>query len=171
MVPGVFDYNCLSGVGSPPEAEYTEHSLFGYRWYDYNGVTPAYCFGHGLSFATFSYGALTTSASSAAEAVQKVQFEITNTGTVAGSEVAQLYLASPTATGLNGESKRQLKSFTKVKDLAPGASETVTFSLSARDVSAWDESAEDWLVVTGTYTVYVGTSSCDFRQSITFVVE
>jgi beta-glucosidase len=96
--------------------------------------------------------------------------DVTNSGKVTGSEVVQLYLTSPTATGTNGESIRQLKSFIKVKDLSPSATETVTFSVSPRDLSAWDESIGDWRIVPGTYTVYVGSSSCDLRQSTTFVV-
>ena len=159
-----------SGVGSPPEAEYTEHSLIGYRWYDYNYVTPSYCFGHGLSFTTFTYTGLQTSSLSSPDVGQQVEVDVTNTGALMGSEVVQLYLTSPTSTATNGEAKRQLKRFVKLNNLAPGDTQRVSLSLSTRDLSVWDEATEDWQVVTGTYTVYVGTSSCDFRQSTTFEV-
>lgn len=157
------------GVGFPPEADYTERSLFGYRWYDYHDVTPAYCFGHGLSYTTFKYGDLKLT-SADGEVGQEVELDVANSGTVAGSEVVQLYLSTPASTGSNGESLRQLRSFVKVNDLSPTSTETIKFTLSPRDLSAWDEQSQDWRVVKGTYTVYIGSSSCDFRQSATFVV-
>lgn len=160
----------LPGVGFPPEAEYTEHSLIGYRWYDYHAVTPAYCFGHGLSFTSFSYGNISSSPTSTEGVGQTVECEVTNTGSMKGSEVVQLYLTSPTATATNGESQRQLKHFVKLSDMAVGESRRVAFELSARDLSSWEEVAEDWRVNKGEYTAFVATSSCDFRQSITFEV-
>lgn len=99
-----------------------------------------------------------------------IECEVTNTGALVGSEVVQLYLASPLATASNGEPKRLLKKFAKLKDVSPGVSQKVSFELSARDLSSWDEAEEGWRVVQGTYTAFVGTSSCDFRQSITFEV-
>lgn len=163
----------FSGVGSPPEADYTEQSLFGYRWYDYHEVTPAYCFGHGLSYTSFEYGSLKTtqSVTEGGQPAVRVEVQVTNSGSTQGSEVSQLYLASPaSSSSATGESKRALKSFVKLKNLAAGDSQNAVFSLSPRDLSSWDETAEDWKVVEGTYTAYVGTSSCDFRQSTAFVV-
>ena len=130
-------------------------------------MKPAYCFGHGLSYTTFKYGDLKLTPADG-EVGQEIVIDVTNSGSVAGSEVVQLYLSTPSSTGSNGESIRQLRNFVKVKDLSPTSTDTVTFTLTSRDLSAWNEQAQDWRVVDGTYTVYVGSSSCDFRQSATF---
>ena len=107
---------------------------------------------------------------SASDTGPEIVLDVTNTGFVTGSDVVQLYLSTPLSTGTNGESLRQLKSFQKLNDMSPNKIETVTFSLTSRDLSVWDEEIEDWRVVSGTYTAYVGSSSCDLRQSATFVV-
>jgi len=80
---------------------------------------------------------------------------VTNTGKVAGSDVAQLYLGDP---GVAGEPPRQLKGFDKV-DLQPGQSKTVTFTLNGHDLSYWDDAANGWVVPDGQFHVYVGDSS------------
>ena len=80
---------------------------------------------------------------------------VTNTGPVAGSDVAQLYLGDPAAAG---EPPRQLKGFQKVT-LAPGQSTTVHFTLTGHDLSHWDDTASGWVVAGGRFGVYVGDSS------------
>src|SRR5262249_57989774 len=84
-----------------------------------------------------------------------VSARVTNTGPVAGSEVAQLYLGYPAAAG---EPPRQLKGFQKVT-LQPGESTTVHFTLSGRDLSYWADAASGWVVADGRYQVYLGDSS------------
>jgi beta-glucosidase len=84
-----------------------------------------------------------------------VSARVTNTGRVAGSEVAQLYLGDPAAAG---EPPRQLKGFAKVT-LAPGQSRTVRFTLTGHDLSYWDDAADGWVVPAGRFSVYVGDSS------------
>lgn len=71
-------------------SNYSEGLFIGYRWYDANDVTPAYPFGHGLSYTTFEYNAGTLKQSG-----RNVSIEITNTGKWDGKEVAQLYLGFP----------------------------------------------------------------------------
>jgi beta-glucosidase len=84
-----------------------------------------------------------------------VTARVTNTGEVAGSDVAQLYLGDPAAAG---EPPRQLKGFQKVT-LNPGKSATVTFTLDGHDLSYWKSSANNWVVPNGQFHVYVGDSS------------
>ena len=84
-----------------------------------------------------------------------VSATVTNTGPVAGSDVAQLYLDDPAAAG---EPPRQLKGFQKVT-LKPGQSTTVHFTLSGQDLSYWDDAANGWVLPDGTFGVYVGDSS------------
>ena len=84
-----------------------------------------------------------------------VSATVTNTGKIAGSDVAQLYLGDPTVAG---EPPRQLKGFRKV-NLRPGQSKTVRFILSGHDLSYWDDAANGWVVPDGQFQVYLGDSS------------
>merc|ERR1712146_63395 len=93
-----------------------------------------------------------------------VSVTVTNTGSKAGAEVAQLYLGFPSSAG---EPPRQLKGFEKVI-LAPGAKTTVTFDLRPRDLSIWDVKQHAWSPVSGTFEVAVGASSRDIRQTSSF---
>lgn len=79
---------------------------------------------------------------------------VTNTGSVAGKEVPQLYIS----LGGPNDPKVALRQFDKFS-IAPGASETFTAQLTRRDLSNWDSLAQDWFISTYTKTVYVGSSS------------
>jgi beta-glucosidase len=80
---------------------------------------------------------------------------VTNTGTRAGAEVAQLYLTDPAPTG---EPASQLKGIQKVQ-LAPGQTKQVHFDLSSQGASYWNTDAQASTLAAGTYTVHVGDSS------------
>jgi hypothetical protein len=138
---------------------YREQLNVGYRWYATHGVKPRYPFGFGLSYTTFSLSNLVISGRSISATVQ-------NTGKVGGYEVVQLYLGFPPAAG---EPPIQLKGFKKVY-LAPGNSDRVTFSLSDKALSIWDVVSHSWKIQSGTFTVYVGTSSQDLplKQTVNF---
>ena len=140
----------------PGQVNYTTHGLFtGYRWYDQHAFAPAFPFGHGLSFTSFSYDNLQASSDNGT-----VTVDITNNGTVAGAEVAQLYLGFPAEAA---EPPKQLKGFVKTAVLAAGATQGVAFNLRDRDLSIWDVSAHDWAKQKGEFKVFVGASSRDIR--------
>jgi beta-glucosidase len=143
-------------------ATYTEKLLVGYRYYDEHQITPAFPFGHGLSYTTFSYANLKIASGSS----PSVSVEVTNTGKVSGSDIPQLYLGFPTGSD---EPPQQLKGFKKVT-LAPGAKQTVTFTLTDRDLSVWDTGSHAFKKVTGTFDVAVGASSRSISQKGTLVV-
>src|SRR4029077_8364397 len=84
-----------------------------------------------------------------------VSATVTNTGKVAGSDVAQLYLGDPAVAG---EPPRQLKGFQKVT-LQPGQSRTVHFTLTGHDLSYWNDAANGWVLPDGQFDVAVGDSS------------
>jgi beta-glucosidase len=84
---------------------------------------------------------------------------ITNTGTRAGAEVPQVYLAAPAAAG---EPPKQLKGYQKVF-LNPGQAATVTVPLDSRAFAQWDTTNHTWLITPGTYQILVGSSSRDIR--------
>jgi beta-glucosidase len=138
------------------KVHYSEGLDVGYRWYDAKAISPLFPFGFGLSYTTFSYRGLHVSPGTA-NGVQTVQVSatVTNTGTRAGTDVAQLYLGDPAAAG---EPPRQLKGFQRVT-LNPGQSTRVTFSLPPSATWWWDQQAGGWTQSSGTYRVYVGDSS------------
>jgi beta-glucosidase len=89
--------------------------------------------------------------------------EITNTGSIAGKEVAQLYLSFPSNTN---SPKNQLRGFDKVF-VSPGAKETAKFSLTSRDLSYWDG---EWKLIRGSVGLLVGASSRDIRLTSNLVI-
>ena len=144
---------------------YSEGLLVGYRWYDAKNIEPLFPFGHGLSYTTFGYKDLKVSRPTHDGKVT-VKFTVTNTGKVAGAEVAQLYLSLPSTSGVS-QPPRALKAFSRVA-LAPGKSAHVTLTLNARSLSYWDVAAHDWKIAPGQYTISIGSSSRDLRLSDTF---
>jgi beta-glucosidase len=136
--------------------QYSEGVDVGYRWYDAKAIAPLFPFGFGLSYTRFSFGHLSMSRQ-VTDGTQDIRVSavVTNTGRRAGSEVAQLYLGDPPGTG---EPPRQLAGFQRVS-LAPGASARVSFVLTPRDESWWDDAAKGWTQTAGRYQVYVGDSS------------
>ena len=148
--------------GSTPfDVNFSEGYNVGYKWFDANGLTPLFPFGFGLSYTTFSITnpAIVNNLSSASKPNFQVTFNLANTGSIAGAEVAQVYLGMPSS--LN-EPPRRLVGWQKVK-LDPGASQAVTIEIDQNDsshpMSYWDTSSNSWKVASGTYTVYLGNSS------------
>ncbi|GAA3437735.1 hypothetical protein GCM10018954_073490 [Kutzneria kofuensis] len=131
--------------------QYSEGLQVGYRWYDAQNVTPLFPFGFGLSYTSFSFSNLSVGA--LVNGRSTVTATVTNTGSRAGTEVAQLYVGDP---GSAGEPPHQLKGFQRVT-LNPGASATVTFTLTARDLASW--TSNGWVAGAGNYQVLVGDSS------------
>jgi beta-glucosidase len=144
---------------------YNEDLKVGYRWYDANDLTPLFPFGYGLSYTTFGFSGLHVAGPSADGSVT-VQATVTNAGTRPGTEVAQLYIGYPAASG---EPPRALKAFTRVT-LAPGQHQTVTFHLDRDAFQTWDEQARNWGVAGGTYPIWVGDSSRNLplQSAVTF---
>ncbi|MCW5892865.1 MAG: glycoside hydrolase family 3 C-terminal domain-containing protein [bacterium] len=131
----------------------------GYRWLDRTEVAPLFPFGFGLSYTSFAYANLTVSSPTLAPYGRlRVTADVTNTGTLAGDEVAQLYV------GYRGSAVERavhdLKGFARVT-LAPGETRTVAFDLRAADLAYWDGAAGAWVLEPITYEVRVGSSSRD----------
>ncbi len=137
------------GVDQLPPFE--DYAMKG-RTYRYFTGTPLYPFGYGLSYTTFAYSDLSVpSPAVAAGDPVTADVTVTNTGSVAGDEVAQLYLKFPSVPGAPN---RALRGFQRVH-LAAGASQKVHFDLKPRDLSMVTEAGEP-VIAEGDYTVSVG---------------
>jgi beta-glucosidase len=121
-------------------------------------IAPLFPFGHGLSYTTFRYSDLAITPTDApAGGTVTVSFRVTNTGSRAGDEVAQVYIRDPVAS--LSRPVRQLAGFARVA-LAPGASVRLEATLSVDALGYYDETLA-WTVEPGTIQVLVGGSSAD----------
>ncbi len=139
---------------------YTEGVFVGYRGYDKSGVKPLFPFGYGLSYTTFAYKNLTVSPSTSAGQSVEVRFEVTNTGSRAGSEVAQVYVGDRHASV--PRPKKELKGFAKVS-LGPGETRQVAVRLDRRAFAYYDIKKHDWRVEPGDFDLYVARSAAQIE--------
>jgi beta-glucosidase len=149
----------------PAEVTYEDGIYVGYRYYSTYKIDPAYEFGYGMSYTTFGYSALKLT-SPTFKGKLKASVTITNTGKVAGKEVAQLYLSAP--AGKLDKPVIELKGFAKTKLLQPGESQSLSFELDARSLASYNTAQEAWVADAGTYKVSIGASSKDIRGTRTF---
>lgn len=143
-------------------AEYREGLHVGYRYYETAGVDVAFPFGFGLSYTTFAYSGLSVEDGAAT-------FTVTNTGTVAGAEVAQLYVRR-LGTGGPYRPLRELKAFAKLR-LDAGGSATVTLPLGERAFRIFDTTAGAWRIQGGAYEIAVGPNVRDLPLTATTTVD
>ncbi|MEU3932060.1 glycoside hydrolase family 3 C-terminal domain-containing protein [Streptomyces sp. NPDC029044] len=148
-LPGLLDYDVI-GSG---------------QTYLYFGGTPLYPFGHGLSYASFTYGALTARVEDGAV---RASFSVTNTGDVTADEVAQLYgrAVDPSVP----RPRRELLDHRRVT-LAPGAKAELSFEIPQNAFAFWDVAQDRWRVEPGTYELLAGASSEDVRLRATVTLD
>ncbi len=139
-----------------PHIKYGDKLMVGYRYWTTTGKHPLFPFGFGLSYTTFGFANLRAPAKAASGSTVPVSFDVTNTGSVAGAEVAELDVSDPSSKATRPE--RELKGFEKVQ-LAPGETKHVTLNLDARAFSYWDETAKKWTIDPGKFVILVGDSS------------
>jgi beta-glucosidase len=159
---GVKPYIDNPFAGKPAEAVYDEGIYVGYRYYDTFGVKPAYEFGYGLSYTTFSISNMKLS-NNRFESPLTISATVENTGKLPGKEVVQLYVSAP-ANRLK-KPRNELKAFAKTKLLKPGESETINFELTAKDLASFDPASSSWIADAGTYSLNIGSSSADIKAS------
>jgi beta-glucosidase len=146
------------------EVAHEEGVYVGYRYYNTFGVKPAYEFGYGLSYTDFTYGDLKLSSATFTDKLTAT-ITVTNSGKVAGKEVVQLYLSAP--TGKLDKPAAELKGFAKTNLLKPSESQTLTFTITARDLASYQTKVNSWVADAGSYSVKIGTSQTT-KQSATF---
>ncbi len=152
----------------PSRIVYEEGIYVGYRYYETFKVKPAYEFGYGLSYTTFEYGNLSLSSHKFTDTIT-VAVDVKNSGKAAGKEVVQLYLSAPAAK--LDKPVAELKGFAKTPSLKPGESQTLKFEISARNLASFDPASSSWLAEAGSYTVKIGASSRDIRQTASFTLD
>jgi beta-glucosidase len=141
---GIFD------TRPPFDIDYSEGLQVGYKWFDAQNKQPLFPFGHGLSYTTFAYSGLEASP-------RQVTFTVKNTGSVAGTEVSQVYVTLPAEAK---EPPKRLVAWAKTT-LAPGASQQIKLDLDPMLLSVFDVDKNDWSLLAGDYQISVGSSSRD----------
>ena len=124
----------------------------GYKWFESKNLQPLFPFGFGLSYTTYEYSGLKVD-----ESGHEVSFDVKNTGSRAGTEIAEVYASLPAAAE---ENYKRLVAFDRV-ELAPGESKTVTLKIDPKYVSVFDEKKDGWQLLPGDYKVLVGPSSAE----------
>jgi len=155
--PGLFGQKMVDA-----EVTYEEGIYVGYRYYSSFNVKTAYPFGYGLSYTTFKTDNIKLSAPVLNDQIQ-VSVTITNTGNVAGKEVAELYVSAP---GVKLDKPvAELKAFAKTKTLQPGESQELTFTLTAADLASFNTPTSTWVTEAGDYTVKFGTAEQTYASA------
>jgi len=138
------------------------------RTYRFFAGAPLYPFGHGLSYTTFTYKNLRTSAATlAAEGTVTVSVDITNTGKRSGDEVVQLYVQH--LGSAVERPKKDLRGYARIT-LRPGETRTVELPLRASSLAYWNAAAHRWVVEDEPVRIQVGASSADIRLEATIRV-
>ena len=154
----MYTYTNMEGWNAPiPLVDYVNHEediYVGYRYFDTFRREVAYPFGYGLSYTTFQFS---KPAVKVQGDVVTVSVTVTNTGTVSGKEVAQVYVAAP--QGTIEKPVHELKTFAKTRQLQPGESETLKMQIAVRDLASFDEAGSRWLAEAGSYQFCIGSSS------------
>ena len=148
------------GRGERFDVRYEEGAAVGYRWYERQGQEPLFAFGHGLSYTSFAHESL-VARSDAGDL--HVRFRVRNTGTRAGKDVAQIFVA-PVAGGW--EAPRRLGAFAKV-ELAPGAARELELRVDPRLLAVWDSARHGFRIAAGNYQVTLAHSAREADQTTT----
>ena len=139
--------------GNVQKEVYGEGLYVGYRYFDSFGVPVRYGFGFGRSYTSFS---TETEQVTVDGKTVTVRVAVKNTGSLAGKEVVQVYVALP--DGPLEKEARRLVAFAKTQKLAPGQEEKLSLHFSAEDLVSFEEERACWLLEAGTYGIYVGAA-------------
>jgi beta-glucosidase len=154
----------LNFPGENGQVRYGEELYIGYRYYDAKNMPVQFPFGYGLSYTTFEF----TNLNIAKHNGVTVSVDVTNTGSMAGKTVVQVYVHDP-ESALKRPLK-ELKGFAKVA-LEPGETKTVTLELDQRAFAYYHPVYKDWVVESGVFDILVGESSADIRLYETLYLE
>jgi beta-glucosidase len=162
------DYDTWNGNGTT-----TFNYYVGYGWFDYMKITPLFPFGYGLSYTTFDYRKLQLGCSDMSKgAVLPVVVNVANTGSVAGDEVAMVWVSYPETTARRRA--KELKGFARVH-LEAGEEKQITIPVRLSDLDYFQVDAPGattgkWVVESGNIKIMVGGSSTSMPLSQTVLV-
>lgn len=148
------DYASTEGFGDPNDTYYKEGIYVGYRYFDSIGYVPAYPFGYGAGYTTFTVEPKDMQADASKVSVTAV---VTNTGALAGKEVVQVYYSAP--AGNLDKPYQELAGYGKTKELAPGESQEVTVIFDTQSMASYCVKCASYVMEAGTYYIRVGNSS------------
>jgi len=151
----------------PWEIIYEDDIYVGYRYYNTFKVPVAYEFGYGLSYTSYEYSKLKLDATDF-NGKLTVSVDVKNTGKVAGREVVQVYVGSP--SGKLKKPGATLAAYAKTKLLNPGESQALSFTVETKDFASFDEASSSWIAEAGNYSLKVGASSLNIKQTVTFKI-
>jgi len=152
-------YNSYYPKEGSKKVEYSEGIFVGYRHFDKSAVKPLFPFGYGLSYTSFTYKNLTISPASSDDQVT-VAFDVTNTGSRAGADVAEVFVGDHHAPV--PRPVKELKGFAKV-NLSPGETKNVSVKLDRRAFSYYDVKTHAWTVAPGDFDLFVARSAADIE--------
>jgi beta-glucosidase len=161
----------LNFPGDSSVVRYGEGMFIGYRAYDKLEQQVSYPFGFGLSYTTFRIDGVEASVAGSVaggDLAVTVTASVTNTGSVAGAEVVQVYVSDVEASV--SRPIRELKGFAKVQ-LEPGETQQVSIELDERAFAFWSTRFQQWVVESGEFEIAVGNSSRDLADTRTITLE
>jgi len=162
------------------QSDFTEGLFIDYKHFIKQNIAPRFAFGYGLTYSSFNYSSLSISVNASAirsstppgstigiapeggttslyDNIATVSISVTNTGSIAAAEVAQLYIGIP-GSGV----PKVLRGFEK-QLIQPGASVVMDFPLRRRDLSIWDVRRQQWMLPSGDFVVMIGKSVLDIQ--------
>jgi beta-glucosidase len=159
----------INWPGENRTVRYGEGLFIGYRYYDFRQQPVLFPFGHGLSYTTFAYSPARVSKAACKDTdAITVSVDVTNTGSVAGKEIVQLYLHDQKSSLVRPI--KELKGFAKV-ELKPGETKTVSIPLDFRSYAYFNPRFHQWVTEDGDFDVLIGSSSADIRSRLTLSVK
>ena len=146
------------------ETQYKEGIWVGYRYFSTVGKNVSYPFGYGLGYTTFAYSKPVVKV--AKDGMVTASITVTNTGSAAGKEAVQLYVTAPDGGLIKPAC--ELRAFAKTRELAPGASQTLTMTIDPYTLASFNEATSAWETAAGNYTAHFGASVADIRATAPF---
>ncbi len=159
----------INWPGEAGKVQYGEGLFIGYRYYDAKSLPVQFPFGYGLSYTRFAYGNPKVSASRFKDVDGlMVTVDVTNTGSVAGKEIVQVYVHDQKSGLVRPE--KELKGFAKV-ELQPGETKSVSIQLDFRAFAYYHPKHKQWVTEDGEFDILIAASAVDVRHSLTVTLE
>ena len=146
---------------------YEEDIYVGYRYFDSFNKPVAYPFGFGLSYTTFGYENMSVTE---AGGVYTIKVDVKNTGSRAGRNVVELFVAAPDSKKQN-KPEKELRNYAKTRLLQPEQTETITMQVKTEDLASFDEKASAWKTDAGVYSFLICSSASTVEAQATAKVK